>query len=78
MICVSDDGPGIDEHQLPRIFERFYQVDQTRNRNKGGSGLGLAIVKHIIEAHNERIEVTSNPQDGTRFHFSLPNYNLEI
>lgn len=78
LISVSDDGQGIDDIHLPRLFERFYRVDQTRSRNKGGSGLGLAIVKHIIEAHNQNIEVTSNPQEGTKFVFSLPIYNPEV
>lgn len=77
-IQVTDDGPGIDQVHLPRLFERFYRVDQTRSRNKGGSGLGLAIVKHIIEAHNQPIEVESNHQQGTQFTFSLPLYNPEI
>ena len=77
-ICVSDNGPGIDQIHLPRLFERFYRVDQTRSRSKGGSGLGLAIVKHIIEAHNQSIEVTSTPKEGTKFVFSLPLYDPEI
>jgi len=68
---ISDNGIGIDEKQLPRIFERFYRVDSSRSREKGGSGLGLAIVKHIIEAHDETIEVMSTPGVGTVFSFSL-------
>jgi len=56
---------------LPRLFERFYRVDKTRNRNQGGSGLGLAIVKHIIEAHDEKILVESESKVGSEFSFSL-------
>ncbi len=68
---ISDNGIGIDEKHLSRIFERFYRVDSSRSREKGGSGLGLAIVKHIIEAHGETIEVMSTPGVGTLFSFSL-------
>ena len=70
-IEISDNGIGIDEKHLARIFERFYRVDSSRSREKGGSGLGLAIVKHIIEAHGETIEVISTPGVGTVFSFSL-------
>jgi len=68
---IADNGIGIDEKHLPRIFERFYRVDSSRSREKGGSGLGLAIVKHVIEAHDESIEVISTPGVGTVFSFSL-------
>lgn len=68
---ISDNGIGMDEKHLSRIFERFYRVDSSRSREKGGSGLGLAIVKHIIEAHGETIEVMSTPGVGTVFSFSL-------
>lgn len=71
LIRIADNGEGIDEDHLPRLFERFYRVDKTRNRNQGGSGLGLAIVKHIIEAHGEKIFVESKVQVGSEFSFSL-------
>ena len=71
LIRIADNGEGIDENHLPRLFERFYRVDKTRNRNQGGSGLGLAIVKHIIEAHGEKIFVESKVQVGSEFSFSL-------
>jgi two-component system phosphate regulon sensor histidine kinase PhoR len=72
MTEVSDDGTGIADHDLPRLFERFYRVEQSRNRNEGGSGLGLAICKHIIEAHNQSITVRSKLGTGSTFAFSLP------
>jgi two-component system phosphate regulon sensor histidine kinase PhoR len=70
-IVVEDDGPGIEQEHLPRIFERFYRVDKNRSREVGGTGLGLAIVKHIVEAHGSKISVTSEVGKGTRFTFSL-------
>ncbi len=71
LVRVIDNGKGIAEEHLPRLFERFYRVDKTRNRNEGGSGLGLSIVKHIIEAHNEKIFVESTPLVGSEFSFTL-------
>jgi two-component system phosphate regulon sensor histidine kinase PhoR len=70
-IEVSDNGPGIEEQHLPRLFERFYRVEKSRNRNEGGSGLGLAIAKKIIEAHGQTINVRSTPDVGSTFTFSL-------
>ena len=70
-IHIKDNGPGIHPKHLPRIFERFYRIDQSRSRTKGGSGLGLAIVKHIIEAHGQEIKVNSLPNVGSEFIFSL-------
>lgn len=70
-IEVSDNGPGISEENLPRLFERFYRVEKSRNRNEGGSGLGLAIAKHIIESHNQRISVRSTVDVGSTFSFTL-------
>ncbi|MCT4603024.1 MAG: ATP-binding protein [Marinifilum sp.] len=71
LIEVRDNGIGIESDNLPRIFERFYRVDKSRARNMGGSGLGLAIVKHIIDAHNQSINVSSTYGEGTSFTFSL-------
>jgi two-component system phosphate regulon sensor histidine kinase PhoR len=70
-IEVSDDGYGIEERHLSRIFERFYRVDKSRNRQIGGTGLGLAIVKHIVEAHGQTINVRSKPEVGASFGFTL-------
>jgi len=71
IIRVTDNGEGIPERHIPRLFERFYRVDQSRNRKEGGSGLGLAIVKHIIEAHEEKIYVESEEGVGSEFSFTL-------
>jgi two-component system, OmpR family, phosphate regulon sensor histidine kinase PhoR len=70
-IEFKDDGDGIAPEHLPRLFERFYRVEKSRNRNEGGSGLGLAIVKHIIESHGQQIQVSSTVGIGTTFTFSL-------
>lgn len=68
---ISDNGRGIEEEHLPRLFERFYRTDKARARHHGGSGLGLAIVKHIIEAHNQSVHVRSRIDVGTTFAFTL-------
>jgi two-component system phosphate regulon sensor histidine kinase PhoR len=72
LIEISDNGYGIGEDHLPRIFERFYRTDMARARSAGGSGLGLSIVKHIIEAHGETIHVRSKIDVGSTFGFMLP------
>ncbi len=71
LVEVSDDGIGIEESHLSRIFERFYRTDKARSRDKGGTGLGLAICKHIIEAHGESMHVRSKPEVGTTIGFTL-------
>ena len=71
IVRVADNGEGIEDEHLPRLFERFYRIDKNRSRKKGGSGLGLSIVKHIIEAHQEQIFVESKVGQGTEFSFTL-------
>lgn len=71
MVSITDNGEGIKQEFLPRLFERFYRVDQSRSRNQGGSGLGLSIVKHIIEAHNQTVTVKSNYGKGSSFLFTI-------
>ncbi len=71
LIEVQDNGIGIPEENIIRVFERFYRTEQSRSRDKGGTGLGLAIVKHIIEAHRQTISVRSNLGEGTTFSFTL-------
>ncbi|MCE7042019.1 cell wall metabolism sensor histidine kinase WalK [Dyadobacter sp. CY312] len=70
-IAIRDNGPGIPQEHLNRIFERFYRVDKSRSKERGGTGLGLAIVKHIINAHDTKIAVMSKPDKGTTFSFKL-------
>lgn len=71
LISVQDNGLGIEDVHLNRLFERFYRVEKSRNRNEGGSGLGLAIVKHLLEAHGQSITVKSEVGKGSTFSFGL-------
>lgn len=71
IVRVKDDGEGIEPHNVPRLFERFFRVDKSGSRVTGGSGLGLAIVKHIIEAHNQKIYVQSEFGLGSEFSFTI-------
>jgi two-component system phosphate regulon sensor histidine kinase PhoR len=70
LFSVSDTDIGIDEEDLPRIFERFYKAD--RSRSGGGTGLGLAIARHLVEAHGGIIWAESEVGKGTRFNFTIP------
>lgn len=72
LVRVSDTGIGIPSRDLPRIFERFYKVDRSRNRNAGGTGLGLAIAKHLVEGHGGRLWADSEEGRGSTFYFTLP------
>jgi two-component system phosphate regulon sensor histidine kinase PhoR len=71
IIRITDNGEGIPDSQIQRIFERFYRIDKSGSRKEGGSGLGLSIVKHIIEAHGEKIYMESVVDVGSEFSFTL-------
>ena len=71
LISFEDDGRGVEDDQLPRLFERFYRVDKGRSRRMGGTGLGLAIVKHAVQFHGGNVCVTNRAEGGLRFEFSL-------
>ena len=71
-LSVSDEGPGIPDEDLGRVFERFYRVDKSRARDPGGTGLGLAIVKHLVELHGGQVHVENRPRGGARFTITLP------
>lgn len=78
IIRVTDNGEGIPKQHIPRLFERFYRVDQSGSRKEGGSGLGLSIVKHIIEAHDEKIYVESEADVGSEFSFTLEKTSKSV
>lgn len=71
-VCVRDEGIGIPQEHLPRLFERFYRVDKARSRERGGTGLGLAIVKHIAQVHGGQVSVVSTLGEGSTFTLRLP------
>jgi two-component system phosphate regulon sensor histidine kinase PhoR len=71
LVEIADNGIGIEEKHLKHLFDRFYRVDKSRSRESGGSGLGLSIVKHILEAHNQNVNVRSTPGQGSTFGFTL-------
>ena len=71
-ISVTDQGVGIPEGELDRVFERFFRSDPARSRNTGGSGLGLSIVKHVVQNHGGDIRVWSQPGNGSTFTIRLP------
>jgi len=77
IVRITDNGEGIPEQHIPRLFERFYRVDKSGSRDEGGSGLGLSIVKHIIEAHDEKIYVESAEGVGSEFSFTLEKTNVK-
>ena len=70
-VAVADEGPGIPDEDLSRVFERFYRVDKSRARDPGGTGLGLAIAKHLVELHGGEIRVENRPEGGARFVITL-------
>jgi two-component system phosphate regulon sensor histidine kinase PhoR len=74
-VAVSDNGPGIEAQHLPRLTERFYRVDASRNSGTGGTGLGLAIVKHVLMRHDAELKITSEVGKGSTFLcvFQLPH-----
>lgn len=74
IVRFRDNGEGIEQHHIPRLFERFFRVDKSGARSEGGSGLGLSIVKHIIEAHGEKIYVESEFGKGSEFSFTLEKF----
>jgi len=72
VVSVRDHGPGIDEEDIPELFEKFQQIDGGSSREKDGLGIGLKLVKHYVELHGGRVWVTSEKGAGSIFHFSLP------
>ena len=76
VFSVRDTGIGIAPHHIPRLTERFYRVDRSRSRETGGTGLGLAIVKHVLNRHQGRLEITSEPGRGSTFSAVFPAERL--
>jgi two-component system phosphate regulon sensor histidine kinase PhoR len=71
-MSVTDTGQGIEEHEIPRVTQRFYRVDKSRSRDQGGTGLGLAIVKHVLQRHQAELEIVSQPGKGSTFSCRFP------
>jgi signal transduction histidine kinase len=71
-LTVADQGPGLPEADVARVFERFYRVDQSRTRDPGGTGLGLSIVRQLVELHGGRVRAANRPEGGALFTISLP------
>ena len=76
LLTVSDEGPGVPEADLGRVFERFYRVDKSRTRDPGGTGLGLSIVRHLVELHGGRVRAANRPHAGAIFTISLPHKRI--
>jgi signal transduction histidine kinase len=73
LLTVADDGPGVPEADLERVFERFYRVDKSRTRDPGGTGLGLSIVRHLVELHGGRVRAENRRAGGAVFTIALPH-----
>jgi two-component system sensor histidine kinase BaeS len=71
-LVIEDSGPGLNDKDLSRLFERFYRVDESRTRSRGGAGLGLSICKNIVEAHGGRIEAEHSALGGLKIRIELP------
>ncbi len=74
LVRIIDNGRGIEEEHIPRLFERFYRVDKARSKSLGGTGLGLAIVKHIVQSHRGQLQLNSKITKGSTFTVTLPLY----
>jgi two-component system phosphate regulon sensor histidine kinase PhoR len=77
-LSVSDEGPGIPEEDLSRVFERFYRVEKSRARDPGGTGLGLAIVKHLVELHGGRVWAENRAEGGTKVTIELKRSAIQL